>query len=255
MRVVSVIFIFALISGCSSIDNQILGNWHCENCSREKNLLILEDNRIFQSPAPKGSIQYEYDILDKGLIELNRVNPFFLFRWLRELYCVFTTCEQVFKYKLAKEGTLHIFWNGTEEIYRKVILGAKTTESTLSIAETMEFINNWTILHSYPNPRLDNLIDFDVTEISVKTEKCIATFTYKTRKSDERHSKLDLGSLNPNSIIIREDYGDVAVRATNNNSYIYFYSLAREDEDNALKKIEKALKSVITQCGGKDDLF
>jgi len=114
IRVIFVVFILTLISGCSSIDNQILGNWRCINCETyERNLLILEDNRIFQSGLSE--IQYEYDILDKGLIELDRVNPFFLFRWLRELYCVFTTCEQVFKYKLAKDGTLHIFWRGREE--------------------------------------------------------------------------------------------------------------------------------------------
>ncbi len=284
MRAIFVVFVLALISGCSSIDNQILGNWYCENCEEEKKLLILEDNRIFQTPQ---NAQYEYDILEKGLMELDHVNPFFLFRWLRELYCVFTTCEQVIKYKLAKDGTLRMLWDGKEEIYMKVSLGENIHKKP--VADSIKFINNVSIIAISNSD--DHTGKYDVF-FPVEAKKCLVDFKLteywrfrfrEIRKrpiDDNLGFKIDFGALNPNSVKIFKNYHNntdyyarergyqaLTVRTTNGKKEIsvldsYGKTMASENElffytnDRKIsRKIKEALKSAIIQCGGKDDLF
>jgi len=313
IRVIFVVFVLAVISGCSSIDNQILGNWHCENCKEEKILLILEDNRIFQTPQ---NAQYEYDILEKGLMELDRVNPFFLLRWLREFFCILVTCEQVIEYQLAKDGTLHMFWDGKEEIYRKVSLDVNTSKasekSVASVIDAIKFISNLSVVSTgtFVNSIFKRTATATNHEVSIdKNRNCHAVFSFQARKIWlEQTIKIDFSTLNPSSVEIHDtnymefkssvhvrttdakkeisyfekilpypDYGtdsDQPVTFSERfqreeykkayesallrfkpqhlvSDYIIFYPKKVGDE----KKIKTALISVITQCGGKDDLF
>ncbi|RKZ44298.1 MAG: hypothetical protein DRR16_26360 [Candidatus Parabeggiatoa sp. nov. 3] len=286
-RAIFVVFVLALISGCSSIDNQILGHWHCENCEEEKNLLILEDNRIFRTPQ---NAQYEYDILEKGLMELDRVNPFFLLRWLREFFCIFVTCEQVIKYKLAKDGTLRLFWDGEEEIDIKVSLGENIVHKK-PVGDSIKFINNVSIIaisnsdyHTgkydvfFPVDAKKCLVDFKLTENWSFSSREIDKDKSPIR--DKRGFKIDFGALNPNSVKIFKNYHNntdyyarergyqaLTVRTTNGKKEIsvldsYGKTMASENElffytnDRKIsRKIKEALKSAIIQCGGKDDLF
>jgi len=280
IRVIFIVFVLALISGCSSIDNQILGNWYCENCEAEKNLLILEDNRIFQTPK---NAQYEYDILEKGLMELDRVNPFFLLRWLREFFCIFVTCEQVIKYKLVKDGTLRLFWDGKEEIYRKVSLGENIVHKK-PVTDSIKFISNVSRIaisnSDYHTGKYDVFFPVDA-------EKCLVKFKLtehwgfgsranKRPSHDNRGFEIDFGALNPNSVNYarKQGYQALTVRTTNGKMEISVfdsvyvsgsYHRMKNPSDNQLffytndrkisRKIKEALKSTIIQCGGKDDLF